>query len=399
MLNMNRWPVITRIRLRNFRSIAACDAALGRLTLLVGANGSGKSSLLQALRLVSDALRLTLAEAVQRQGGLEALLYRGADRQTALGIELTLSLPEGRSGEYLIKIGGGADGEPLAVHERAAVKSESGTVAAFEVVDGQFAVPLPGLSAEGGACHGSDSSRRGGLCLAAVSVLPEIRLLYEALAGMAFYDIDPRRMRVPQPADDLELLRTSGCNVGDVLERLACQAPHVCRRLFEYMAVIVPDLQPVPGERQRGGDALLFDQLGGAGPRKCQFRVADLSNGTLRALALLVAVMQRKNDGRPLSLVGIEGPERAIHPAAIPALLDAFREAATDTQILLTTQSPDTLDQLNLDDDVLLAAVKQDGTSHIAPVDQAATEVLQQRLYSPGELLRMNHLEPEMARI
>ena len=70
-----------------------------------------------------------------------------------------------------------------------------------------------------------------------------------------------------------------------------------------------------------------------------------VSDGTLRVLGILVAVNQLASDGRPIRLVGIEEPETALHPAAAGALMDALREAATHTQVLVTTHGADLLDR------------------------------------------------------
>ena len=72
---------ITRVQLRHYRSIAACDVALGRMTLLVGANGSGKSNFLDSLRLVSDALQSTLDHAIRDRGGIAVLRKFDAGRR------------------------------------------------------------------------------------------------------------------------------------------------------------------------------------------------------------------------------------------------------------------------------------------------------------------------------
>ena len=49
--------LLTRVVLRNYKSIAACDVSPAQLTFLVGPNGSGKSNFLDALRFVADAVR------------------------------------------------------------------------------------------------------------------------------------------------------------------------------------------------------------------------------------------------------------------------------------------------------------------------------------------------------
>src|SRR3954470_1401893 len=99
-------PMIRRVRLKNFRSIAACDVELGPLTLLVGPNGSGKSNFLHALDFLSDALNNGLESAVRRRGGMNSLMSRWAldDPDATLRIEVDLDLAEGRRGVFKLEL-------------------------------------------------------------------------------------------------------------------------------------------------------------------------------------------------------------------------------------------------------------------------------------------------------
>ena len=58
-------PQITRVALQNFLSFAECDVSLGRLTFLVGRNGSGKSNFLDALRFVAESLHHSINRAFE----------------------------------------------------------------------------------------------------------------------------------------------------------------------------------------------------------------------------------------------------------------------------------------------------------------------------------------------
>ena len=71
-------PFITRVVVENYKSIAACDVRLGPLTVLVGLNGSGKSTFLDALRVVRDVCNSSLTTAVQARGGPRAPSTRAA---------------------------------------------------------------------------------------------------------------------------------------------------------------------------------------------------------------------------------------------------------------------------------------------------------------------------------
>ena len=122
-----------------------------------------------------------------------------------------------------------------------------------------------------------------------------------------------------------------------------------------------------------------------------------MSDGTLRALGALVAVTQLAGSRQPIRFVCIEEPETALHPAAAGALMDALREASVHTQVVITTHSPDLLDELDAGRDTLLIVDAREATSRIAYADAASRAAIQQHLYSPGELLRMDQLQPDDA--
>jgi predicted ATPase len=122
-----------------------------------------------------------------------------------------------------------------------------------------------------------------------------------------------------------------------------------------------------------------------------------MSDGTLRALGILVSLYQSSNGGAArVPLVGIEEPEIALHPAAAGLLLDSLREASRSTQVIVTSHSPDLLDDEKLDTGSILALCAEGGGStHVAPLDEAGREAVLNRLYTPGELLRMNQMRPD----
>jgi hypothetical protein len=93
--------------------------------------------------------------------------------------------------------------------------------------------------------------------------------------------------------------------------------------------------------------------------------------------------------------VGIEEPEVALHPGAVGVLLDGLRDASRFTQVLVTSHSPDLLDDERITADCLLAVSNESGTTLVAPLDEAGRSALRDRLYTAGELLRMNQLTPD----
>jgi len=70
-------------------------------------------------------------------------------------------------------------------------------------------------------------------------------------------------------------------------------------------------------------------------------------------------------------------------------------KAASQTQVLVTSHSPDLLDDRHIDADAILSVVSEGGETKIAPLDEASRQMLREHLFSAGELLRMNQLAPD----
>jgi hypothetical protein len=100
-----------------------------------------------------------------------------------------------------------------------------------------------------------------------------------------------------------------------------------------------------------------------------------------------------------VSLIGLEEPETALHPAAAGVLFDAMHEASTSVQVIATTHSADLLDKKEIDTDAILSVELVDGTTRIGHLDHTGRQALKQELYTPGELMRMNYLRPEPSKM
>ena len=106
----------------------------------------------------------------------------------------------------------------------------------------------------------------------------------------------------------------------------------------------------------------------------------------------MTALLQ--GDGVSPSLIGIEEPEIALHPAAAGILWDAIQDGQALTQVLVTTHSPDLLDRKDIATDTILATDSEAGTTRIGPVIESSRELIRDRLATPGELLRQKRLRP-----
>lgn len=380
-------PFLRRVRIRNYKSIGKCEVELCGLTVLVGRNGSGKSNFLDALRFVVEGLQTSLDHAVKSRGGIDSVRRRSTGHPRNFGIELDIELGDFSHATYGFEIAGRGQGKFVVKHEHLKVVSASGdALASYDVEEGKSTTnsvaALPAVVPDR-------------LYLVPAASLPKFRSVYDALLSMGFCNLNPDSMKELQSPDAGELLHRDGSNIASVIARLRSSKPEVFARIQEYLRTIVPEVTDVDRVALGPRETLEFRQEVKGSRYPWKFYAANMSDGTLRALATLVAVTQLAHRDSPVSLIGIEEPETALHPAAAGALMDALREAASHTQVVATSHSPDLLDQVDPEKEGLLVVVSRAGKTEIAPVDKGSLETIRKHLYSPGELLRMDQLEPD----
>ena len=381
---------ITRVVLKNYKSIAACDVRLQPLIFLVGRNGAGKSNFLDALRFVADALNSSLDHAVRARGGINDVCKR-SDRSITepddFSIRLEFVLPDGSTGYYAFQITTGllryeVQTEECKFHNENLNTSDI----YFNVVKGNV---------KDASVKVAPAATRDRLYLVNASGLPEFRPVYDALSRMGFYNLNPDIIRDLQDPDLGDMLIQDGSNLTSVFNQLPSD---VKKNIEEYLQVILPGVQRVHVKKFGPKETLGFRQEVTGDKRPLRFLANNMSDGTLRALGILVALFQENQETQKrVTLVGIEEPETALHPGAVAVLLDSLRDAANKTQVIVTTHSPELLDDKHLDVESILAVEAHDGNTVIAPVDEASRSVVQDRLFTAGELLRSNQLQPDPA--
>ncbi len=383
---MPKLPFIHRVKLRNYKSIAQCDVKLGSLTVLVGPNGSGKSNFLDALALTKQALYVTLDHALRERGGINEVRRRSGGHPSNFTIELHFTLPgENRQGFYGFEVASQSNGGFSIRSETCEVGAAGpiGAPARFEVkgqkIDTNIDVRLP-----------RPASDR--LYLVNASIVDEFRPVYEALTDMAFYSFAPDVMRWPQPPDPGDMLQPDGHNLPSVLAALEKRDKMSHNLIQEYLRQITPGVESVERIAIGNLETLQFRQQVAGQKSPWRFPAINMSDGTLRALAVLTALLQ--GDGDAPSLIGIEEPEIALHPAAAGVLWDALLDGEDRAQVLVTTHSPDLLDRKDISSDAILATDSQAGKTQIGPIIESSRQLLRQRLATPGELLRQRRLTP-----
>ncbi len=391
MRNRPPGPFLRKLAIKNYKSIATCQVKLRPLTVVVGRNGSGKSNFVDAVHFVPDALLTSLDHALKSRGGIGDVRRRSTGHPSNFAIKLEIALTEYSVATYGFEIAARERGGFGVRSERLTIRDRSGRISMYDrteksvkemTIQGSEVTAIPPVIADR-------------LFLVNAAGLPAFRPVFDALLAMGFYNLNPESMKELQSADAGEILHGDGSNIASVIARLTSEQPATLDRIKEYLANIVPGIEKIERVSLGPRETIQFGQKVQGALHPWRFYASSMSDGTLRALGALVAVTQFAGGGLPIQLVGIEEPETALHPAAAGALMDALREATAHTQVLVTSHSPDLLDHIEPADDGLLVVCADNGTSLIAEPDTASVAAIQRHLYTPGEMLRMDQLQPD----
>ena len=375
-------PVVQSITLRRFRSLRDAEVKLDNPTFLVGPNGAGKSNFVDAFAFLAEAMVSPLPAVFERRGGVATVTHRTSSRgrRSGLGMRVDLKdLDETTEGaSYAFELRAVKDHGFKVVQEQCVVVRKDGSKDWFVRYEEGFKSSRQSLDPE---------PMENALILPLVGGHRRFRAVHQYLAEMAVYRIDPAVLREMQDPDDGARLRPDGRNAASVLREIWGRSEEDGERICEILAAIVPHTVGVNPKRQGNKLALEFvHDWGTSEPVKLE--AFGMSDGTLRALGLLVAVFQ---PSAPSVLV-IEEPEATMHPGAVGAVLDLLRHAGRSTQVVVTTHSPEALDSKWIGSKHLRVVTWDTGASRVAPVSAATRETLRKQLAGAGELLRSNAL-------
>lgn len=369
---------LTQLLVRNYKSLGRISLQLGSLAVFVGPNGSGKSNLLDALRFVSDALSVNLDYALRERGGINEVRRRSSGRPNNFRIELHLTL-EHWYAKYAFDIEAvrGYDFQVAREEARVSRKPVISPERFFTVERGILKGSTPKLSA---------ASSPQDLYLRAISAEEGFREVFEYLTRIAVYNPNPATIRNLQDPDAYPILRRDGSNLAGILRQMRA-APDRLERVQEFLSKIVPGVMKVEPVVLGPKETLHFFQRMD-NKNDWRFYASSMSDGTLRALAVLVAAFQTA-----VTVAGVEEPEVALHPGSTFVLADALIEASDSRQILLTTHSPDLLDHEDIPPQSLFVVGMQRGVSEVQPIPEEQKQIIQEKLFTAGELLRQRKLE------
>ena len=358
------------LSIRGFRSIKELDDfKVGPITVLVGANGAGKSNLISFFRMMNAVMRGGLQIFVEIEGRASTLLHHGPANTKLINGSLTFQSDSGLN-TYRF-------GQAFAQVDRLIFLSEE---VCFQRENGVAGIPIPIEN------HQPAESTLSRVLAPTQTTELFIQQFLNKVRVFHFHDTSlTSQMRKYCAKDDALYLRTEGGNLAAVLLRLRNEFPANYRRVVAGVNAIFPELNDFHIEPASGnGAGLLLRWQPSSNPSEI-FGPAHLSDGTLRMIAM-VTLFNLPEAMAPWMII-LDEPELGLHPAAEAYLASMIRATSTQTQVLLSTQSATLVDHFKPSE--LVVAEMHDGASTFKRLDPEKLGHWLKR-YTLGEAWRKN---------
>ena len=398
--------ILEGIQIKNFRALK--DVTLGRvlsnkqtelprLVAVIGANGAGKSSILDALSFLGDCLREGVEAACDKphRAGFDKLRSLGS--KDAMEFEIRYR----REGEppinYTLHIDCDPTGHVYVAKEelkhkpveRAGLGGRALTFISLKNGTGNAWVGGEKIAAN---CQKIEMASDQELAIVAVGALknhPEIQRFREFMSRWYLSYFVPELARKTPVAGAQPHLDRTGENLANYLQYIERERKAQFKQLLKRLGRKIPGLDRIDYEKTIDGNLILKFFAQGFGDKP--FFQRAMSDGTLKLLAYLLLM----EDPDPAPLVGIEEPENGLHHQLLSALaheLKSFAQQESGPQVLLTTHAPNLVDALAPNEVWVLDKGKDGFSTLTRTADIPGVQALFDEEIPMGSLWYSNHL-------
>ncbi len=409
--------MIEGIRIKNFRALK--DVTLGKLwnkqneqpltslTVVIGKNGAGKSSIFDVFGFLADCLKNGVEEAcdMNNRGGFEKIHSKGVDGPIAFEIYFR-ETPGERPITYEVAIGLDEDERPFVLKERLRQRRKNqkhGRPFSFLILNSGKGLAWKGQAA-GTQIHEeeldlssiynqldndveeskdaervelADNRHLGIATLGALKQHPRVSAFRRFIEGWYLSYFTPDSARSIPLAGPQRQLNVHGDNLGNVVQFMEREHKAQFQNVLAKIASKIPGIIKIDTEKTDDGRLLLrFYAKGFDKP----FFAQQMSDGTLKVFAYLLLLASPT----PIPLICIEEPENGLYHKLLTTLVEEFRSYATGkknaSQVFITTHQPCLVDSLN-PNEVWILEKDEDGFSSVF---RASSKSLIQNLVDEG---------------
>jgi len=346
---------IEAIRLKNFKSFKDAQMLdIPKFCVIIGANGSGKSSLFAVFEFLKEALISNVHTALIKIGGsrgFKEVVSRGADGQIEIEIKfresdsaplvtyfLAIAEKQGRPVvvREVLKYRRGSGGQPWHFLDFANGSGEAVTNEIEHVTD------VKQLKREHQTLKSAEILAVKGL--AQFEQFPAVVALGNLIENWHISDFHINRARPEQEAGYAEHLSREGENLSLVTEYLHRVHPATFQTILKKLTERIPGITSVAAKTTEEGRVLLRFQDGAF---EDPFLARYVSDGTIKMFAYLILLY----DPMPYPLLCVEEPENQLYPSLLWELAEEFRSyAERGGQVFVSSHSPDFLNAVKLDE-------------------------------------------------
>jgi predicted ATPase len=377
---------LERIRIRNFKALKDVTMSdIKPFTVLVGANGVGKTTFFDVFGFLRDCLRDNVRPAIAKRGGFKELVTRGHEKENIeIELKLRMVLAIGlRLVTYRIEIGL-VGGLPSVVSERLWYTRE-GRGRPFDFIRFQNGSGSAIVNEREIDSTGNEEQRENQKLdspdILAIKGLGQFERFEAASAFRSLIenwhvsDFHINSARSSQDAGFAEHLSTLGENLPLVTQFLYENHRQDFDQILKKMSARVPGVQDVEATQMADGRVVLRFKDGSF---KDPFISRFVSDGTIKMFAYLVLL----HDPKPHPLLCVEEPENQLYPELLGELAEEFiAYGARGGQVFVSTHSPDFLNSTPLESIFILS--KREG---VTSVQRAANDENLQALIDAGDL-------------
>jgi predicted ATPase len=363
---------LSQLQIEGFRSIKSADIELRPLNILIGANGAGKSNLIDFFRMLNYALSRGFQNPyLVERGPASAILHFGPKMTPVVRAALSFRTATGTN-RYRFSLADSAGDRLTFTREEVQHQPDDDPLPRPEVP----VIPRP--SDESGL---SEAWAESNLTVRVTKALVSRCRVYQ------FHDTSlSAHVRDFCPVDRSQYLMADGGNLPSVLLALKEESAESYAVIVRTLRVVLPwfddfILEPQgPAQKQR---VLLRWRM--IGRSDYEFGPGQLSDGSLRFMALVTLLLQPVE--RLPNLIVIDEPELGLHPVAEQVVAGLMKSAAMDTQVIVATQSPTFLNHFQPEDVIVVEHNHGESTFARQCPDELASWL---RRYTLGEIWNKN---------
>lgn len=385
-------PVVQTIEISGYRPFERFNADFGDLTVLIGANATGKSSLFDFLRFLSFAASNPLPPEIDPRSAGKMLFHSGSTERITFA--LVADLRQRRPLRYEAEIYGPL-GQPSIAREHLATTqpTSSREQSPFVFLDFRAGTGIVRDQVDRRLKRPEWRVPTNELALRRTldPTLVTASRFQAFLSSWRFYsgfDVSTSAaIRRPAPTEPRPTLAEDGTNLSAVLFSMMTEDQQQWQELETHLRSVIPGFRSL-NVKPRGGPGTVIGVWRETGV-KDELTLADLSDGTLRLLCWATLCLS----GSPPPLICIDEPDLGLHPRVLPVLAGLLRSAASRSQVVVATHSPYLLAQFSLSEVAVMR--KEDGRSvFLRPGSSAALRREVEEL--GGDALAKLHISDEL---